>query len=60
VEALALRATLELLHAKKWLHVEVEPDCSILLTALDKSGDDLSDVGRIIEEYRVTQRYVRV
>lgn len=44
VEALALRAALELLHDQQWLEVEIEMDCSSLLSALESAGDELSDI----------------
>lgn len=52
VEALALRIALELLHAQQRFEVDVESYCSLLVAALDRIEEDVSEVGRIVENLK--------
>ncbi|XP_062014420.1 uncharacterized protein LOC133730938 [Rosa rugosa] len=55
MEAEALKAGLLIAIQQDWKEIEVESDCVNLVSALHVDGDDFSDIGRILDNYR---RYV--
>jgi ribonuclease HI len=62
-EAEACRAGLKVAMQQGWDNIIVETDCAILATALAKTGEDLSDIGRIIgdcKEYFSTFNYIDI
>ncbi|XP_024178198.1 uncharacterized protein LOC112184155 [Rosa chinensis] len=52
MEAEALRAGLLIAIHQDWKEIEVESDCVNLVNALHVDGDDLSDIGRILDDCR--------
>lgn len=53
VEALAFRTALDLAIKQQWSGIVVEIDCALLIRAMERTGEDFYEVGRILEDCRV-------
>lgn len=50
VEALAFRTALDFAIKQHWFGIVVESDCALLVSALERFGDDFSEVGGLLED----------
>lgn len=52
VEVIALCSALELVGRRQRSAVDIECDCAALVAAVERSEEDLSEIGRIVEDYK--------
>lgn len=52
MEAIALCSSLELVGRRQRSAVDIECDCAAVVAAVERCEEDLSEIGRIVEDYK--------